>query len=86
MSKCHENHGRSVVKAISYRILSITVDTIVVYALTRKIELTAGIVLITNTYSTFLYYFHERIWNKLHFKRDVLKDGAPAKKSRRKTA
>ena len=64
---CHENHSRSIIKAISYRIVSITVDSIFVYALTRKIELTLGIVIVTNIYSTFLYYFHERAWNKLHF-------------------
>ena len=67
MSECHEKHSRSVIKAISYRILSISVDTLFVYLITQKIELTLGIVLITNTYSTFLYYMHERIWNRLPF-------------------
>lgn len=69
---CHEKTSRSITKAISYRILSITVDTIFVYALTRKVELTLGIVIITNCYSTFLYYFHERLWNRTHFGRKAI--------------
>ena len=63
---CHEQHSRSIVKAISYRIVSIIVDLTLVYLLTRKIELTLGIVILSNTASIFIYYFHERIWNKVH--------------------
>jgi adenylylsulfate kinase len=86
MSECNENHGRSIAKAISYRILSITVDTAIIYFLTRKIELTLSIVLVTNISSTFLYYLHERGWNKLHFKRGLLKKMVlKPRKSRRKT-
>lgn len=70
----HEQHSRSIVKAISYRILSILVDTIFVYAITRKVDMTLGIVVITNTYSTFLYYIHERVWNKLHFGRKIIRN------------
>ena len=63
---CHEQHSRSIVKAISYRIVSIIVDLTLVYLLTRKIELTLGIVILSNTASIFIYYFHERIRNKVH--------------------
>ncbi len=73
MSVCHENHARSIAKAISYRILSLTVDTLFIYFITRKVSMTLGIVIVTNAYSTFLYYFHERLWNKSHFKRGELK-------------
>ena len=69
-----EKHSRSIAKAISYRIVSIIADTALVYAITQKIELTAGIVILSNTISIFLYYFHERAWNKLHFGRHVIKE------------
>ena len=70
----HEKHSRSIAKSISYRILSIVSDTLLVYAFTHRIELTLGIVGVSNFVSVFLYYFHERIWNKFHFGRKVLHD------------
>ncbi|MEN9551988.1 MAG: hypothetical protein RI935_365 [Candidatus Parcubacteria bacterium] len=66
---CHENHGRSIGKAISYRVVSIIADLALVFILTRKIELTLGIVLLSNTASVFIYYFHERAWNNIHLGR-----------------
>lgn len=70
----HEKHTRSIAKAISYRVVSIIADTILVYALTRKVDLTAGIVILSNTISIFLYYFHERIWNGIHYGRHIIKE------------
>ncbi len=64
-----EKHGRSVVKAISYRVLSITVDFIVAYAITRDLIISTGIVALVNGYSTLLYYFHERVWANIHWGR-----------------
>lgn len=72
MMPYHEKHTRSIAKAISYRLISITADTILVYALTRRIELTFGIVILSNFISLFIYYFHERIWNKFHFGRRLI--------------
>lgn len=66
---CHERHGRSVAKAISYRVVSIIVDLTLVFALTKKVELTLGIVILSNTASVFIYYFHERVWDKIHLGR-----------------
>jgi uncharacterized membrane protein len=57
-----EKHSRSLLKSISYRILSLTVDSIAAYFFTRDVALSAGIVIFVNTYSTLLYYFHERVW------------------------
>lgn len=69
-----EKHSRSIAKAISYRIVSVIVDLSLVYALTRKIELTVGIVILSNAVSIFVYYFHERAWNKVHFGRHLIKE------------
>jgi uncharacterized membrane protein len=71
---CHENHSRSIVKAISYRLVSICADLILVFAITKKIELTLGIVTASNIVSTFVYYFHERVWNSFHLGRFALKN------------
>ncbi|MDD2657073.1 MAG: DUF2061 domain-containing protein [Candidatus Pacebacteria bacterium] len=57
-----ETHRRSLTKSVSYRVLSLSVDACVAYFFTRDVALSAGIVILVNAYSTFLYYFHERIW------------------------
>lgn len=62
-----ERHKRSLVKSISYRVLSLTVDSMVAYLFTRDVALSAGIVIVVNTYSTVLYYFHERVWAHIHW-------------------
>jgi len=47
-------------------------DLAIVYAFTKKIELTFGIVIMSNLVSIFIYYFHERAWNKIHFGRKII--------------
>lgn len=66
---CHEKNGRSVAKAVSYRVVSIIVDLAVVYFVTKRVDLTLGVVVVSNTASVFVYYFHERVWNKVHIGR-----------------
>lgn len=64
-----EKHSRSLLKSISYRLLSITADSIAAYFFTHDVALSAGIVIFVNTYSTFLYYIHERVWANIHWGR-----------------
>ncbi|MBP6888799.1 MAG: DUF2061 domain-containing protein [Candidatus Pacebacteria bacterium] len=66
---CHEKNGRSLAKAISYRVVSIIVDLAVVFLVTKRVDLTLGVVVVSNTASIFVYYFHERAWNKIHIGR-----------------
>ncbi len=66
---CHEKNGRSIAKAVSYRIVSILVDLAIVYLITKRVDLTLGVVVVSNTASVFVYYFHERAWNKIHIGR-----------------
>lgn len=62
-----EKNHRSIVKSISYRVLSLAVDSTVAYLFTRDVALSAGIVVLVNTYSTVLYYLHERVWAHIHW-------------------
>lgn len=64
-----ELHRRSVAKSISYRVVSVTIDALVAYFFTHSIALSAGIVIVVDTYSTLLYYLHERIWAHVHWGR-----------------
>lgn len=64
-----ENSHRSIIKSITYRILSITADSAAAFFFTRDAALSAGIVLVVNGYSIFLYYMHERAWAHIHWGR-----------------
>ncbi|WP_422083680.1 DUF2061 domain-containing protein [Ulvibacterium sp.] len=56
---------RSIAKAISWRIIG-TLDTLLVsYLLTGKVVLAASIASIDFVTKMVLYFFHERIWNRI---------------------
>jgi uncharacterized membrane protein len=63
----HERLSRSVVKAITFRVIIITADIIIVMAITHQYDITFSVVVGTNVASTLLYLLHERIWNKVHW-------------------
>lgn len=67
--KSSEKVKRSAIKSITYRVMSITADSIAAYFFTRDAALSAGIVIFVNGYSIFLYYFHERVWSHIHWGR-----------------
>ncbi|PHS52041.1 MAG: hypothetical protein COB01_08380 [Lutibacter sp.] len=61
--KNSEKASRSIVKAISWRIVG-TLDTIVIsWFITGEIALALSIGLVEVVTKMILYFFHERIWN-----------------------
>ena len=63
----HEKPYRSVVKAVSWRTVG-TLDTMLVsYFVTGNLIMAASIGSIEVITKMALYYFHERVWNKLSF-------------------
>jgi uncharacterized membrane protein len=67
--KMKENKSRSVGKSISWRILA-SCDTILIsYIITGSFTIAATIGSIEVLTKMFLYYFHERAWNKFAFGR-----------------
>ncbi len=61
--KNSEKATRSIVKAISWRIIG-TIDTIVIsWFITGEITMALSIGLIEVITKMILYFFHERIWN-----------------------
>lgn len=62
-----ETHARSIIKAISYRILGSVVTFGVVLAVTRKIELAAGVGVMDTILKIGAFYFHERLWHRINF-------------------
>ena len=63
--KNSENATRSIVKAISWRIVG-TLDTILIsWFITGKITMALSIGLVEVVTKMILYFFHERIWNTI---------------------
>jgi uncharacterized membrane protein len=62
-----ENKSRSVGKSISWRILA-SCDTILIsYLITDSIAIAASIGSIEVLTKMFLYYFHERVWDRIAY-------------------
>lgn len=63
--KKSERPIRSIAKAVSWRVVG-TLDTLLIsYLLTGKVAIAASIASIDFITKMFLYFFHERIWNKV---------------------
>lgn len=60
-----EKPMRSIAKGISWRILATLATIALVYIFTGNISLSLGIGLVEVILKIILYYFHERIWNKI---------------------
>ena len=60
-----QTHIRTIVKTVSYRVFILICDFVAVYLFTGKIKVALAFMIISNTYATVGYYFHERIWNKI---------------------
>jgi len=64
-----ERLSRSVVKAVSYRIIVVIADFIAVYFFTGRIEIAVGFVIVSNVYTSVLYFLHERFWDRVSWGR-----------------
>jgi len=56
---------RSITKSISYHIICIIMLSFITYIITGNIVEMAYIVIVFQTIQTFVYYFHERLWEKI---------------------
>ena len=62
-----EKVGRSVVKALSYRLIVVLTDFTVVYLFTHNTDVATGFVIVSNVYTTVLYLLHERFWDRVEW-------------------
>lgn len=60
-----EGHLRSIIKAISWRLIATTITTLLVYIFTRKLILALEIGLLEMIIKIAFYYMHERVWGKV---------------------
>ena len=64
-----DKHYRSLIKGVSWRITG-SIDTLIIALfVTRRLNLALGIMSVEFFTKIMLYYFHERVWEKLSFGR-----------------
>ena len=62
-----EEKKRTIMKSISYRIICIISLAIVTYIFTGNLLQMTGIVMVFQTIQTFIYYAHERVWERVQW-------------------
>ena len=62
-----DSKKRSIAKSISYRIICIIMLSFITYLITGSIVEMTYIVIVFQTIQTFVYYFHERLWEKINW-------------------
>jgi len=63
--KLGETHTRTVLKAISWRVIASVTTMTIIYVLTREWVLTLGAGLVEASSKMLFYYLHERAWGKI---------------------
>jgi adenylylsulfate kinase len=58
---------RSVVKAVTYRIVVMILDFATIYLFTGKVKVALGFMVASNVYTTLAYFGHERIWARIRW-------------------
>lgn len=64
-----EHPKRSLVKAITWRIIAFGVTILAVYIYSKDLKASLTIGIGANVTKIFLYYAHERIWNRVDYGR-----------------
>lgn len=62
-----EAHRRSIMKAVSYRLLAAIATTTIVFVFTRKIILSLSVGAVEVVAKVMCYYIHERLWSFISF-------------------
>jgi uncharacterized membrane protein len=62
-----ETRKRSVVKALTYRLVIVCLDFLAIYLFTHKVEVALGFMIVSNIYTTVGYFLHERIWARIQW-------------------
>ncbi|KWA30260.1 hypothetical protein WL27_26200 [Burkholderia multivorans] len=58
---------RSLVKAVTYRVLIMSLDFSTVYFLTGATHVALGFMIVSNVYTSIGYLVHERIWARIRW-------------------
>jgi len=62
-----DQHKRTLVKTVTWRLIALLTTIIVVYIYSGDIKESLVIGLTANFLKMFFYYIHERVWNRVEF-------------------
>lgn len=65
------SHRRSLIKTLTFRLLATISTMLVVYIFTKELTLSIGIGVVETVTKLLLYYYHERLWDKIAWGRIV---------------
>ena len=71
MKKFNEHFKRSLVKAVTFRAVILVSDSLIIYTITKRLDVTIGVMSLSNLASTLLYFLHERVWNNIVWGKSV---------------
>tara|TARA_B100000315_G_C14010049_1_gene334080 strand:+ start:280 stop:501 length:222 start_codon:yes stop_codon:yes gene_type:complete len=60
---------RSIVKAITWRVIAFVVTILAIYIYSKDLKESLIVGISANLIKIFLYYIHERLWNKSNYGR-----------------
>jgi uncharacterized membrane protein len=63
--KSDESFARSALKALSYRVVVVSLDFSALYLFTRKLSVAFGFTAVSNIYTSIAYLLHERAWARI---------------------
>lgn len=66
-----ESRPRSLVKSLIYRILAIFGTGVIVWFITKDIKEVISTTIAIQAFLVILYYFNERVWNRIHWGRKI---------------
>ncbi|NQT90003.1 MAG: DUF2061 domain-containing protein [Candidatus Omnitrophica bacterium] len=64
-----EQHKRTLVKTVSWRIIALFTTVVVVYIYSGDVKESLVVGGVANALKMLFYYAHERVWNRLDFGR-----------------
>ncbi len=67
MNTARDSHFRSIIKALSWRFLATIITVGVAFIITGNIKFAAEIGLFDTLIKLGVYYWHERLWNRVHY-------------------
>lgn len=56
---------RSLVKAVTYRLLIMSLDFVTIYLFTGAARIALGFMVASNVYTSIAYVAHERLWSRV---------------------
>ena len=65
-----ETTQRSIIKALSWRLMATIITAVIVYHMTGELEFAAKVGLADTSLKFLAYFGHERLWNRITFGRD----------------